>query len=104
MAPLARIMALRLATSVVTVTNIVRIVIVIAKTNLARLLPIDFTKPLSHQTLVTLEELLVRKKEPQQVLVVILVLMVVLVVIVVIAVKAGRDLLLLDLGRTCRLL
>ena len=98
MAPLARIMALRLATRVVIVTDIVRIVIVMAKTNLARLLPIDFTKPLSHQTLVTLEELLVRKKEPQQVLVLIL------VVIVALVVKAGRDRLLLDLGRTCRLL
>ena len=98
MAPLARIMALRLATRVVIVTDIVRIVIVMAKTNLARLLPIDFTKPLSHQTLVTLEELLVRRKELHQVLVVILVLMVVIVVMV------GRDRLLLDLGRTCRLL
>ena len=101
MAPSVRIMALRLATRVVIVTEIVRIVIVMAKTNLARLLPIDFTKPLSHQTLVTLEELLVRRKEPQQVLVLILVVMVVKVVIVV---KAGRDRLLLDLGRTCRLL
>ena len=98
MAPLARIMALRLATRVVIVTDIVRIVIVMAKTNLARLLPIDFTKPLSHQTLVTLEELLVRKKEPQQVLVA------TMVVIMVLVVKAGRDRLLLDLGRTCRLL
>ena len=98
MAPSVRIMALRLSTRVVIVTVIVRIVIVMAKTNLARLLPIDFTKPLSHQTLVTLEELLVRKKEPQQVLVLIL------VVIVALVVKAGRDRLLLDLGRTCRLL
>ena len=95
-------MALRLATRVVIVTDIVRIVIVmIAKTNLARLLPIDFMKPLSHQTLVTLELLLVRRKDPHQVLVVILVVMVVIVVIVV---KVGRDRLLLDLGRTCRLL
>ena len=98
MAPSVRIMALRLATRVMTVTDIVRIVIVMAKTNFVRLLPIDFMKPLSHQTLVTLEELLVRKKEPQQVLVVILVVMVVIVV------KVGRDRLLLDLGRTCRLL
>ena len=98
MAPSVRIMALRLATRVMIVTDIVRIVIVMAKTNLARLLPIDFTKPLSHQTLVTLEELLVRRKEPQQVLVA------TMVVIVVIVVKAGRDRLLLDLGRTCRLL
>ena len=97
MAPLARIMALRLATRVVIVTDIVivRIVIVMAKTNLARLLPIDFTKPLSHQTLVTLEELLVRKKELYQVL---------LVMLVVIVVMVGRDRLLLDLVRTCRLL
>ena len=98
MAPLVRIMALHLATRVVIVTDIVRIVIVMAKTIMVRLLPIDFTKPLSHQTLVTLEELLVRRKEPQQVLVVILVVMVVIVV------KVGRDRLLLDLGRTCRLL
>ena len=98
MVPLARIMVLRLATTVVIVTDKVRIVIVMAKTNLARLLPIDFTKPLSHQTLVTLEELLVRKKEPQQVLVA------TMVVIMVLVVKAGRDRLLLDLGRTCRLL
>ena len=97
MAPLARIMALRLATRVVIVTDIVivRIVIVMAKSNLARLLPIDFTKPLSHQTLVTLEELLVRKKELYQVL---------LVMLVVIVVMVGRDRLLLDLVRTCRLL
>ena len=97
MAPLVRIMALRLATRVVIVTDIVivRIVIVMAKSNLARLLPIDFTKPLSHQTLVTLEELLVRKKELYQVL---------LVMLVVIVVMVGRDRLLLDLVRTCRLL
>ena len=94
-------MALRLATRVMTVTDIVRIVIVMAKTNFVRLLPIDFMKPLSHQTLVTLEELLVRRKELHQVLVVILVVMVAMVVIVV---KVGRDRLLLDLGRTCRLL
>ena len=100
MAPLAMIMAERLATRVVIVTDIVivRIVIVMATTNLVRLLPIDFMKPLSHQTLVTLEELLVRRKEPHQMLVA------TMVVIMVLVVKAGRDRLLLDLGRTCRLL